>query len=163
MGRLEAHLLPRFDETVLEFEDALTSSQPGSQFGGVKRLRQVIIRPRFEAGDNVALLLLGGQQDHVHIRLGMPATHLAAYSRPVQAGHHPIQEGEARAVLRAECGGRPLTIPRRLDRISCLGQRGLDQSAGNKIIIRDQNPQRAPPGIIFRGQPIRDAIRFATD
>src|SRR5262249_16883424 len=68
----------------------------GPQLLKLERFYHVVVSARLQRGDHVLLVVLRGEENHVHpCERGLPFDS-AAELEPVDAGHHPVDDGHRR-------------------------------------------------------------------
>ncbi len=111
------------------------------QRGGVDRLGQIFIAAGIEAGDDIARVVLGRDQDDRDERQRRIGLQLATDLKPVLLGHHDVEQDQVRLV-RARLRQRLLAIARGQDAIALAGEPRLDDVDIGRVVVDDQHPGR---------------------
>ena len=95
--RLQFLLFDLFEDVAVLFHQKLAPQQRADAGLGdrdIRRLGNVVVRARLEAGRHVLLIFVRGQHNQHDLRLGgaMPAANQAAHFGPIEARHFEIHQ-----------------------------------------------------------------------
>ena len=140
---------------VVEVLDPEHGLDPGHQRRLIHGLRQVLVAPGFEAGDDVRGIRLGRHEDDRdegkrRIRPEPPAD-----LEPVQLGHHHVEQDEIGLCLLRR-GERLLAVGRGDDVVPAGGQAHLQDVDVRRRVVHDQDPRRCS-----HAEPSGSTARYA--
>lgn len=138
MGSFEAHFLASLDQTILEVQDALTSSQARLKLISVEGLDQVIVGAGFQPCNNIFFGFARGEQNHVDVVLVATFSDATANTKTVELGHHPIEQCETWSVRFAQPLDCFPPVGNGGDFIPGALKSFLQETAGQGVVIGDQ-------------------------
>ena len=131
--------LHRGQQCGLQVQNALTRTETDFEFLRVKGLSEIIIRPGFQPGNDILLLIFRGQQNEVHVGGTVPLTDLAADFHPIHTRHKPIEDSQTRRVSTLQELPCLDPIVGHDDLMPGLVQGRLQKPARDNIIVGNEN------------------------
>lgn len=127
------------EQFVLQLDEAPTGVEADSQFAGLERLGNVVVRSGFHAGDEIFLPALRSEKDDVGVGLRHLLPEAAADLHPLQPRHPPVENGQPRcffALQRLPCF---VTVPGNDHLVAPVGQYLFQQVAKSRLVFGNQN------------------------
>jgi hypothetical protein len=131
-------LLAALIQGLFEHEHALAGPDADLKLGAVEGLGDEVVGAGAQAFDDVALLVLGREQDEVGVVGPLGGPDAPAEFDPVGPRHHPVGDDEV-AGLGGEARPGLLAIRNADHLVAPALKRPLQHQARHRIIFRDQN------------------------
>ena len=126
-------------EGVLQRNHAQADAETGAQLFGLEWLDDVVIGASLQTGYDVGGIAAAGQQDDIVAERFRRAPDAAAELGSVNTRHHPVDNSEARRIGLAQDIPRLLTIVDDNNLVSPVLEHGIEQHAGNGVVVGDQD------------------------
>src|ERR1700690_644129 len=139
VGSAKAEFVARRNQAVLQVQDTHSHTKACVEFLGVERLREIVVRTRIEAAQQVFLLAFRCQEQDIDVRVGVSLANPLAHLYALQSRHHPIEKGKARRIVFLENFQSVRSVGNGENFEAALQQKGFENAARNRIIFRNQN------------------------
>ncbi len=124
---------------LLQCQHPLSGQQAGAQLIHLEGLHDVVVRAGFHTFHHVFQIRADTQQHHVNIPVADTGAHFPADLRAFHAGHHPIEQCQARSVLLPQMFPGLLAIGHYHHLVAPLEQHLLQHVAEHRAVVRNQN------------------------
>jgi hypothetical protein len=142
-GELEA--FAGFEEIILEFEDAEADAETGAELACVQGLGKVIVGSGVEAANDIFFIAAAGDENEIGVgSRDALANHVADF-RAIVTGHHPIEDSNARRIVRIQDFPGCFAVFGDDEGVAILSEIELKETASDRVVIGDENLHRFCP------------------
>lgn len=154
-GSLDFEFFFDSEEFGFEFDDAKSGAETDLQFVVVGRFDEVVVGAGLHAVDEIFALGARGEHDDVGIVFAVELADLLADFGAAEAGHHPVEDGDAGGVFFLEDAPGVAAGSGGNDVVSPSLQDGFEGAARDYVVVGDENFHEAcliSPECVFQGR-----------
>src|SRR5438270_3818173 len=139
MARPEAQFFFFAPQFVLQRKNATAHRQTRSEFVGIERFGQIVVRAGVQRFNQVFLRVARGKQENIRIMRAFAGAYLAAKLNSGKSRHHPVQNDQAGSIRLLQFMPRIEAVLGRAYTEPPFLQAGLKHGARDGVIVGDQH------------------------
>lgn len=148
------------EQLILQLDDAPAGSQTDFELARIKGLLDEVVGAGGQCVDELPLSLAGREQDHVNVGGVGTGAQQAAHVDAAEAGHLPVEDGQARGVLAQQGGEGGATVVDRGHFVTPAARHSGELPESERLVVGEE---QARPAVRTEGAAPRRLVRPRRD